>query len=217
MIPVDGPRLSAEGLTVERGERSLLGGIGLELESGECLELVGPNGSGKTTLLRVLAGLVMPDTGEVRWCGEPISQIRPRYHASLHWLGHLDAVKLELSAFENLALFHPGTQAVMSQLRDFGLFAQAEVDAARLSAGQRRRLALAALGLRPRRLWLLDEPFTALDADGRALVREVIAGHLASGGMVVYSSHHEERITGARRLQVGATPDPALAAEERTG
>lgn len=214
MIEVEGPRLSAEDLSVERGDCLLLGGLALSLRPGEALELVGPNGSGKTTLLRILAGLLQPDTGEVRWRGRAIREQRSEYHQEMHWLGHLDAIKLELSAYENLRLTGLSAATCLKTLARFDLHQRAEVEAQKLSAGQRRRLALGWLWAWPRSLWLLDEPFTALDRSGRELLLALIEEHREQGGMLIYSSHHDERVPNAARLELllpsrVAAPDPA--------
>jgi heme exporter protein A len=208
-------RLEAEGLRVERGDRVLLHGLGLVVGPGEAIELTGPNGCGKTTLLRVLAGLCTADAGSVRWCGRPLAEVRPEWHAALAWLGHLDGVKAELSALDNLGVEAGVSEAAaLSALARVGLAASAEVEAGRLSAGQRRRLALARVLLSARRVWLLDEPFTALDAEGRALVRAVMGEHLAAGGLLVYSNHHDQGIGVARRLALPAPLDIGLTSGE---
>jgi len=205
------PRLEAAGLMVERGDRRLLRGASLSLLAGEAIELVGPNGCGKTTLLRVLAGLVRPDEGEVRWCGEPISRSRSHWHGALAWLGHLDGVKPELTAFRNLAVDGHPEGAVLATLERVGLAPQCDVESGRLSAGQRRRLALARVVLSQRLVWLMDEPFTALDVAGRALVRALMAAHVGAGGLLVYSNHHDEGLAGARRMELPLAPETLYA------
>jgi len=193
---------------VERGDRRLLHGLALAVGPGQAIELTGPNGCGKTTLLRVLAGLCPPDTGSVRWCGAAITAVRAEWHAALAWLGHLDGVKAELTTFDNLAVEGGVTDAaILAALDRVGLRALTEVEAGRLSAGQRRRLALARVLLSARPVWLLDEPFTALDVDGRALVRGLMTEHLEAGGLLIYSNHHDEGIGGAWRLALPAPLD----------
>jgi heme exporter protein A len=173
--------------------------------------LAGENGSGKTTLLKILAGLLEPDAGEVRWQGQPIRRLHEDYARRLVFLGHAPAVKDELTAAENLAVActlagRPASAgAVHEALERYGLPPN-PVPVRRLSQGQRRRAALARLALSADApLWLLDEPFAALDASAARLTEELIAGHVARGGAVAYSTHQEASIDAAVRrvLELG--------------
>jgi len=193
--------LSAKDLAAVRGDRVLFSGIDLAVAPGQALQVAGPNGSGKTTLLRVLCGLGRPDAGEVRWRGVPVARDRGAFHAALAWVGHADGVKLDLGVRENLraarGIAGRGSASHEARVLDrLGLapFAQSAVRA--LSAGQRRRVALARLLVLDAALWVLDEPFTALDRQTVALVETLVREQLAAGGMVVYSSHHTMDLEG---------------------
>lgn len=198
--------LEASELACQRGGRELFRGLSFRIQSGELLRLAGENGSGKTTLLKILAGLLVPDSGEVRWRGESIRDLREEYARDLVYLGHAPAVKDDLSAAENLgiACVLAGTAAssrdVQQALARYGI--PADVLVRKLSQGQRRRAALARLLLSASvPLWLLDEPFAALDARAARLTEELIAGHVAGGHAVVYTTHQEADI-GAAVLRV---------------
>lgn len=186
--------LEAVELTCVRGERLLFEGLSFQVASGSTVLVEGSNGSGKTTLLRTVCGLMHAEEGEVRWNGAPIDRDRLAFQGLLGYLGHIHGIKDELTAAENLrfaaALQGTPPAGVAAALARVGLGALGEVRARQLSAGQRRRLALARLLLGRARLWVLDEPFTALDRAGIALVEEMIEGHCAAGGMVLMSSHH---------------------------
>lgn len=190
--------LELDNLSCSRGDRVLFSGATLALAAGEGLYVAGSNGAGKTTLLRVLCGLALPEHGDVLWCGESIRQLREEFARNLLFLGHAAALKDELSAIENLTVSAAiAGQAVtasdaVAALRRFGLAGREHLPARALSAGQRRRVNLARL-LLPQAplLWVLDEPFTALDARAVAQLAEVLAGHLRSGGMIVYTTHQE--------------------------
>jgi heme exporter protein A len=192
--------LEASDLELERGGRRLFRGLGLALAPGELLRVAGANGSGKTTLLKILCGLLAPQEGEVRWQGAPIRDLREEFSRQLVYLGHAPAVKDELTAAENLAIacalagLQASPQAVREALDAYGL-PDADVPVRRLSQGQRRRAALARLLLSAAvPLWLLDEPFTALDTHAARFTGELIARHVARGGAAVYTTHQDADI-----------------------
>lgn len=197
--------LEASNLDCLRGGRTLFRGLSFSLKGGELLRIAGANGSGKTSLLRILCGLLLPDAGDVRWRGTPIRRLREDYSRHLVYLGHAPAVKDDLAAAENLtiACALAGRTATQQQaekaLESYGLPADG-VAVRRLSQGQRRRAALARLLLSAEApLWLLDEPFAALDASAARLTEELIARHLAGGGAVAYTTHQEANIDAAMR------------------
>lgn len=201
--------LDAAGLQCVRGERTLFSGLDLTLRGGELLRIAGANGSGKTSLLRMLCGLLAPVEGSVRWQGEDIRRLREAFWSQLVYVGHANAIKDDLTAAENLAIacaLH-GQKVTAGQLRAalerLGV-AASEREATRvLSQGQRRRVALARLALSAQApLWVLDEPFTALDTGAAAIVRELIAEHVARGAAVAYSTHVELEIAAAVALRI---------------
>lgn len=189
--------LRVEKLACAAGNRLLFEEATFELAAGRWLMLTGPNGSGKTTLLRAIAGLVRPQDGSVSWRGQPAALRSTEWHAQLLYQGHLPAFKNELTVAENLtlqaSLDHPGAApdaAALEELIDgAGLRAQRDLLFARLSAGQRRRVALARLAASDRPLWLLDEPTTALDHDGQQLLGMLLSGHLQRGGVALVATH----------------------------
>ncbi|HVI29747.1 heme ABC exporter ATP-binding protein CcmA [Hansschlegelia sp.] len=195
-------RLVAEALTVARGGCPILDGVSLAVEEGGALAVVGPNGAGKSTLLRTLAGLLKPLSGSVRLEGdEEDAPVRER----MHLLGHLDAVKAGLSVERNLAFARDvlgGEGDLAEALTRVGLGAIADLPGGALSAGQRRRLALARLIAAPRPVWLLDEPTAALDAAGQALLAALVAEHRGRGGMVIAATHAELGFEGGATLDL---------------
>ena len=198
--------LEASNLDCRRGRRTLFRDLSFSLRRGELLRIAGANGSGKTSLLKILCGLLTPDAGEVRWRGEPIRQLREDFSRNLAYLGHAPAVKDDLTAAENLAFASKlaGAAAVpefvQAALARYGI--PADVPVRKLSQGQRRRAALARLPLSESvPLWLLDEPFAALDAHAARLTEALIAGHVARGHAVVFTTHQEADI-GAAVLRV---------------
>lgn len=194
--------LEAQDLHLWRGDRHVLRGVRFTLRRGACLEVTGVNGSGKTSLLRTLCGLAYPEEGRVLWNGADVRRDLPAFHSALAYLGHEPPLKAELTARENLHYWIGVRRRVPA--RELGV-ALARVGAAlwcerlvrTLSAGQRRRVALAGLALLMVPLWLLDEPTTNLDAEGRDLVGSLIGEQLARGGMVVAAVH--QGLPGARR------------------
>jgi heme exporter protein A len=187
--------LTATHLACSRGERRLFSDLDLTVEPGRWLHVAGENGCGKTTLLRTLMGLCAADEGEIRWHGVPASECREAFHRALVFLGHHVALKGELSPLENLrfsaaidgiAVADDQAQTALARL---GLRGREELPARYLSAGQKRRVLLARLLVRPATLWVLDEPFTALDGAGVELVAGLIQAHLAQGGMAILTSH----------------------------
>jgi heme exporter protein A len=200
--------LSAHGLTCERGERRLFAGLDLAIDAGQWLHVRGENGAGKTSLLRLLAGLAHPVAGEITWCGVPIRQAAEEYRRNLLFLGHHGALKEELTGLENLE-FASALDGVdlsdaeaMAALRRFGLRGREELPVRVLSAGQKRRVLLARLVTRKARLWILDEPFTALDVKAVELLADLIGQHVAQGGMAVLTSHQAMPIPGGKVLQL---------------
>jgi heme exporter protein A len=188
--------LRGEGLHLWRGDRHILRGVSLELRGGEVLQLTGSNGAGKTTLLRTLGGLIYPEEGRVLWTGEDIRRDLRAFHAQLAYLGHEPPLKADLNARENLRYWIGVRLRISASDIDRALDEVAagewrERAARTLSAGQRRRVALAGLGLLAAPLWLLDEPTTNLDTAGQGLVGRMIEQHVARGGLVVAAVHHE--------------------------
>ena len=196
--------LEANELECERGGRKLFGPLSLRLAGADLLRIAGPNGSGKTSLLRILCGLLTPTQGVVRWHGAPIGELREDYSRHLVYLGHAVAVKDELTPAENLAIACRlmGVHAPAEALgRALAAFAVPDIPVRKLSQGQRRRAALARLVMsESAKLWLLDEPFAALDAASVALVEGLIARQLGAGGAVVYTTHQSSALDARARV-----------------
>jgi heme exporter protein A len=201
--------LEALDLEATRGDAVLFRGLSFSLAPGALLHVTGANGSGKTSLLRALCGLLLPSAGEVRWKGERIRSLREEYRKCLAYVGHADALKGDLTAEENLevscalaGLAVPAARA-RGALESFGLGARARLPVRSLSQGQRRRAALARLAVSEAApLWILDEPFAALDAAAVELVRSLAGQHLESGGMLVVTSHQEVGIAAASQSAI---------------
>ncbi|MGE5467231.1 MAG: cytochrome c biogenesis heme-transporting ATPase CcmA [Ignavibacteria bacterium] len=200
--------LTAHGLTCVRGERRLFAGVDLAVAPGEWLHVRGENGAGKTSLLRLLVGLMQPVEGEIRWDGRPVRELAEDYRRHMLFLGHHGAVKEELTTLENLliaAALDGGElteREAIAALHRFGLRGREELPVRFLSAGQKRRVLLARLVTRKAKLWVLDEPFTALDVKAVDMLSELIGEHLAAGGMAVLTSHQAMPIAGGRVLQL---------------
>ena len=187
--------LEADNLECVRGERRLFAGLGFKLEAGELLYLQGRNGAGKTSLLRMIIGLLPPETGEIRWKGQPIRRNGDDFRADLCYLGHLNAIKEELTPLENLlASAHLADEDLseddaLDALEQVGLAGREDLACKYLSQGQKRRVALARLIKERRPLWVLDEPFVALDVAAVDWLAGIISGHLQRGGLAVMTTH----------------------------
>lgn len=201
--------LEAANLACERGGRTLFRGLSFSLAAGEALRIAGPNGSGKTSLLRILCGLLAPTEGKVLWRGDEVGRLREDYSRALVYIGHAAALKDDLSAAENLSIACrlAGDAASRIQLEQaldrFGL-SGLPMPARRLSQGQRRRAALARLALSEgRALWLLDEPFSGLDAQGISILNALLREHMGRGGASVLTTHQDAGIGATRVIELG--------------
>ncbi|MCR4303922.1 MAG: cytochrome c biogenesis heme-transporting ATPase CcmA [Gallionella sp.] len=194
--------LEVSNLACNRGDHRLFSGLNFTLNPGQIMQVQGANGSGKTSLLRTLCGFIAPDEGDIVWRGEHIRDLDGDYYAELLYLGHLNAIKDELSALENLRVSAGlsgvgiGEKEAMAALRRMGLRGRELLPAKVLSQGQRRRVALSRLLVSDARLWILDEPLTALDVGAVTLVQELIAEHLARQGMVIFTTHQPLQVAG---------------------
>ncbi len=194
-----------EALNIEcvRGERQLFSGLSFAVTKGQLVHVSGTNGSGKTSLLRILCGLHAPYSGSVSWKGTPIASVAEEFHRNLCYIGHLSGVKDELTPLENLAISstlagtHIDPGHLLASLEQFGIAHCADLPARYLSQGQRRRVALARLALaHASPLWVLDEPFNALDTAAVAQLRQLLAEHVREGGMIVLTTHLDVAIEG---------------------
>ncbi len=190
--------LQAVSLSCMRGERRLFSDVNVTVQPGTLLAVVGENGSGKTSFLRIVSSLLSPEEGAIFWQGQDIRQLKEEYSAQLTYIGHLNGVKDDLSAIENLMVTagltgdHHSSVSVQEALESVGLKRRVHRLPTRvLSQGQKRRVALARLWLSTHPLWLLDEPFTSLDSAATGLVTERLRSHLQSGGLAVVVTHQE--------------------------
>ncbi|TDV67953.1 cytochrome c biogenesis heme-transporting ATPase CcmA [Pseudomonas sp. LP_7_YM] len=204
------PVLEAVALSCERDWRLLFEHLDLRLAAGDMVQISGPNGSGKTSLLRLLSGLMRPTTGVVLFDGKPLARQRSELAHNLLWIGHAAGIKDLLTPVENLAwlcaLHHRvATDTIWKSLEAVGLRGFEDVPCHTLSAGQKRRVALARLYLPGPALWMLDEPFTALDKQGVAQLEAHLAGHCERGGTVALTTHHtlSRKPAGYRELDLG--------------
>ena len=200
--------LNVDKVHVWRGERHVLRGVSLTLGPRQLLHIRGPNGTGKTTLLRVVCGLLRPEQGRVSWLGRPISSIASEYQAALAYASHEAALKGDLTALENLefavGLKRRVTRAELREsLERTGVGACADLPARVLSAGQRRRVALARTLAMGASLWLLDEPFANLDSAGADLAMGLLQSHVKGGGSALVVAHHNFEVGfGMQRLDL---------------
>lgn len=191
----DSTLLSATDITTWRGETCVLDEVSVHVQAGEVWQVTGPNGSGKTTLLRTLAGLALPDNGQVEWRGDAIHSVRADYQSELLYIGHKAGINGALTPRENLKAFlqlrhrKPDLNALDEALNALGLAERLDLPCRWLSAGQQRRVTLARLLLEPVTLWILDEPLNALDVHGVAWVVERIEEQVAAGGAVMFTTH----------------------------
>ncbi len=194
--------LEVSNLACSRGDHLLFSDLNFSLSAGELLQVQGANGSGKTSLLRTLCGFMMPVAGEIRWRGQNIRELGDTFYAEMIYLGHLNAIKDELNALENLRISaglagcKVDDKQVIAALRRMGLSGRETLPVKVLSQGQRRRVALARLLLSNASLWILDEPLTALDVGAVGLMQELIGEHLVSNGMVIYTTHQPLEVVG---------------------
>ncbi|WP_099609709.1 cytochrome c biogenesis heme-transporting ATPase CcmA [Vibrio coralliilyticus] len=190
--------LEVSQLTAIRDERILFESLSFTINSGELVQIEGRNGTGKTTLLRIATGLGDRDSGEIFWNGENIESNRDAYHQDLLFLGHQTGVKRELTAYENLRFYlniHSrkpvDKETIYSALMKVGLVGREDVPVAQLSAGQQRRVALARLWLSDHKLWILDEPLTAIDKQGVKVLESLFLSHAEDGGIVILTTHQD--------------------------
>ena len=203
-----GPALQAHALACVRGERKLFSGLDLNLSAGECLHIRGENGVGKTSLLRILTGLSKPEQGQVLWNEQTIFSDPSIFHRDVLFLGHRDALKEELTALENLQMYasiddvHLSVEKALAALWRFGLRGRENLPVHCLSAGQKRRVLMARMLTRQASLWILDEPFNALDVNAVKELEHLIAEHLECGGMLVLTSHQAVQLPRVKVLDL---------------
>ncbi|WP_325891991.1 cytochrome c biogenesis heme-transporting ATPase CcmA [Grimontia sp. NTOU-MAR1] len=203
--------LEVRELSCVRDERVLFEDLSFTLSSGDLVQIEGPNGAGKTTLLRIIAGLGLAESGDVLWDGELVSKAREEFYGNLLFLGHSTGVKREMTAFENLAFYQrmhgeADEDSLWEALARVGLAGREDVPAAQLSAGQNRRVALARLWISQSKLWILDEPLTAIDKQGVKVLENLFQHHVSNGGMVLFTTHQDmfEGDSKLRRIRLGA-------------
>ncbi len=199
--------LQTRNLGCIRNDRELFVNLDIALSPGQMLVVEGPNGCGKTSLLRILTGLRLADHGEILWRGEPIDRLAGDYYEQVSYVGHHDGVKAELSCLENLRLARamgiPSDLDLDDVLDQVQLFRYGDSEAGSLSAGQKRRLALARLLATESMLWVLDEPFTSLDRDSMALFSGLFEQQLRRDGIIVMTSHHEIVLPAVQLIRLG--------------
>ena len=194
-----------------RGDRRLISGLSFSLQQGELMHLHGHNGSGKTTLMRTICGLIRQSSGEILWRGEASRKLGEDFTRDLTYIGHKNGIKEDLNGVENLQLncrlagLPVARDRAWEVLEEMGLRGHEDLPARVLSQGQKRRVTLARLLLSKAPLWILDEPFTALDSAAVDFLQSIISGHVAQGGMVILTTHQEVSLTRGqvRQLRLG--------------
>ena len=203
-------KLTADGLSCVRGDRLVLNGVSFTCDAHSPLIVKGPNGAGKSTLLRVVAGLVAKASGDVQMSGDGFGGASAMEAEQIHYVGHSDGVKPVLTVRENVAFWaaflgRAGSHHVQNALQTFDLESVADLPAQFLSAGQKRRVALARLIASARALWLLDEPTAALDQSSAAKLADVRAAHCQSGGLLMIATHDDLKVPGAQILELSSS------------
>ncbi len=194
--------LEVSNLACSRGDHRLFSELSFTLSAGQIMQVQGANGSGKTSLLRALCGFLMPDEGKISWRGENIRELDEEHYAEMMYLGHLNAIKDELSGLENLRIsaglsgVELNEKEAVDALRRMGLKGREMLPTKVLSQGQRRRVALARMLVNDAKLWILDEPLAALDVGAVALIQEIIGAHLSKQGMVIFTTHQPLLVDG---------------------
>lgn len=200
--------LEVSNLTCTRGDHQLFSGLSFSLGAGELMQVQGENGSGKTSLLRTLCGFMQPGDGEIRWRGRNVHELGYQFNAEMVYLGHLNALKDEFNALENLRIsaglagYTVNEQEAALALRRMGLRRREHLPVKVLSQGQRRRVALSRLLVGDAKLWILDEPLTALDVGAVGLMQELIGEHLSKGGMAIFTTHQPLQVAGVQTRQL---------------
>ena len=197
--------MTVNDLRFERDDIAVINDACLTLDDGEILQIEGPNGSGKTTLLRILTTALQPNSGEILYQGQILSKCRFDYLSNILFLGHQSALKLTLTAEENLSWITselPGSISVLNALERVGLRGYSDIPCHSLSAGQQRRVALARLLLSNAKIWFLDEPFAALDGQGVQFVEQCMERHVNGGGAVMLTTHQPIGMESVRRYSL---------------
>ncbi len=199
--------LHLKSISCTRGYRDLFTDLEFELCPGQVLRVEGKNGSGKTSLLRIMAGLAQPLEGEVLWQGRKIDHAESEYLNNLLFIGHRAGIKFELTPVENLCMAKSlhgsrSTTSIESALEKVGLYGFEDIPCGRLSAGQKRRVALAQLLLTHAKFWILDEPYTSLDVNAVAMLESVFAQHVEQGGILVITSHQPVTVQAGEQYRL---------------
>lgn len=205
--PISTPLLELRQFGCERDERQLFSQLNLCGYAGDVIQIIGPNGSGKTTLLRALSGISQDFTGQMFWRGQPFADAAWEYARDLLYLGHLPGIKKALSPAENLSWYVAiaggfSRNDIADALERVGLYGYEDTPCYQLSAGQLRRVALARLYLNRACLWILDEPFTAIDKKGASELEQVFASHAAAGGLIILTSHQDLALSTLKQVNL---------------